>query len=175
MRACRVNRPIIRLYGLVALLFALLVGVHLALDVFEASSLRENPLNAPQLLEQQRIDRGPILAANGDRAGAQRARPRRHYQRTYPTGVAVRARRRLLLHRPDLGSTGLEQLPQLRTRPGSTGTNLQSILDQLQGKKPQGEKVVTTLDPAAQRVAERRSADTTARSWRSNRAPARSR
>ena len=36
---------------------------------------------------------------------------------------------------------------------GQTGTNLQTILNQLQGKKPQGDEVVTTLDPSAQKVA----------------------
>src|SRR5205807_278879 len=61
----RVNRPIVRLYGLVALLFALLVAFTSRWTVFEASSLRDNKLNARALLEQQRIDRGTIVAADG--------------------------------------------------------------------------------------------------------------
>ena len=36
---------------------------------------------------------------------------------------------------------------------GQSATKLQSILDQLQGKRPRGDKVITTLDPRAQRVA----------------------
>jgi peptidoglycan glycosyltransferase len=36
---------------------------------------------------------------------------------------------------------------------GQTGTSVQSILDQLQGRKPQGDTVITTLKPAAQRTA----------------------
>ena len=60
------NRPIVRLYGLVVLLFALLVAFTSRWTVFEASSLRDNKLNKRSaLLEQQRIDRGAILAANG--------------------------------------------------------------------------------------------------------------
>ena len=59
------NRPIVRLYGLVALLFALLVAFTSRWTIFEASSLRENRFNARRLLEQERIDRGRILAANG--------------------------------------------------------------------------------------------------------------
>jgi peptidoglycan glycosyltransferase len=60
-----VNRPIVRLFGLLTLMFALLVAFTSRWTVFEASSLRNNPLNARLLLEQQRIDRGPILAADG--------------------------------------------------------------------------------------------------------------
>ncbi len=59
------NRPIVRLYGLVVLLFALLIAFTSRWTIFEASSLRSNPLNARALLEQERIARGPILAANG--------------------------------------------------------------------------------------------------------------
>ena len=59
------NRPIARLFVLVALLFALLVGFTSRWTVFEASSLRENPLNKRALLEQERIPRGAILADDG--------------------------------------------------------------------------------------------------------------
>ena len=53
-----------------------------------------------------------------------------------------------------LGSTGLEAF---RNGPltGQTGTNLQNVLDQLQGHKPSGDKVITTLDPGAQRRRQR--------------------
>jgi peptidoglycan glycosyltransferase len=59
------NRPIVRLYVLVVLMFALLVAFTSRWTVFEASSLRSNPLNKRTLLEQQQIDRGRILAADG--------------------------------------------------------------------------------------------------------------
>ena len=59
------NRPIVRLYGLVVLLFALLVAFTSRWTIFEASSLRSNPLNERALLEQERIARGRILAADG--------------------------------------------------------------------------------------------------------------
>ena len=95
------NRPIVRLYGLVVLLFALLIAFTSRWTIFEASSLRGNPLNARALLEQERIARGPILASNGDGARAQRARRRRHLPADLPERVAVRADGRLRLHRPD--------------------------------------------------------------------------
>jgi len=52
----------------------------------------------------------------------------------------------------NLGSTGIERFRSAALN-GQTDTGLQAILDQLQGHKPTGEKVVTTLDPKAQRVA----------------------
>jgi peptidoglycan glycosyltransferase len=147
-----VNRPIVRLYGLIAVLFALLVAFTSRWTIFDASSLRENPLNARMLLEQQRIDRGPILAADGTVLARDVRGPEGTYQRTYPTGEQFANAIGYSYLVPDLGSSGLE-LSQSSALSGQTGTNLQTILDQLQGSEPQGEKVITTLDPQAQRVA----------------------
>jgi penicillin-binding protein A len=145
-----VNRPILRLYGLVAVLFALLIAFTSRWTVFEASSLRGNPLNARALLEQQRIERGAIVAADGT-VLARSARSREGvYERRYPAGEAFA--QAIGYSYTNLGSSGLERYrnPALS---GQGGTNLQSILDQLQGTKPRGEKLITTLDPRAQRVA----------------------
>jgi peptidoglycan glycosyltransferase len=145
-----VNRPILRLYGLVVVLFALLVAFTSRWTIFEASSLRENKLNARALLQQQRIDRGPIVAADGTVL----ARSHRHgegiYERSYPTGSLFA--NTVGYYFTNLGSTGIERFRSAYLN-GQTDTGLQAILDQLQGHKPTGEKVVTTLDPKAQRVA----------------------
>src|SRR5258708_6771330 len=81
-----VNRPIVRLYGLVAALFALLIAFTSRWTVFEASSLRHNKLNARALLEQQKIDRGPILAADGSVLARSIRGSEGIYTRTYPDG-----------------------------------------------------------------------------------------
>ena len=52
------NRPIVRLYVLVVVLFAVLVAFTSRWTIFQASSLRDNALNKRSLLEQQHIDRG---------------------------------------------------------------------------------------------------------------------
>ncbi len=52
----------------------------------------------------------------------------------------------------DLGQTGLERFRNTALN-GQTGTNLQTILNQLQGKRPQGDEVLTALDPNAQQKA----------------------
>ncbi len=144
------NRPIVRLYGLVVLLFALLVAFTSRWTIFEASSLRQNPLNARALLQQQRIDRGPILAADGTVLAHSVRGAEGVYRRTYPTGEEFA--HAIGYSYIDRGSSGVESFRNEALN-GQTGTNLQSILNQLQGKKGQGDEVFTTLDPAAQRVA----------------------
>jgi penicillin-binding protein A len=147
-----VNRPIIRLYGLVALLFALLVAFTSRWTIFEASSLRENRLNARRLLEQERIDRGPIVAADGTVLARSVSLPEGVYRRTYPTGEEF-AHAIGYYYNTGLGASGLEQYRSSDLNGTANNTNLQGVLDQLQGKEPRGEKVITTLDPRAQKVA----------------------
>jgi penicillin-binding protein A len=147
-----VNRPIIRLYGLVALLFALLVAFTSRWTIFEAASLRNNTLNERTRLEQERIERGPILAADGTVLARSVRGPEGVYQRVYPTGELFATPIGYDYLEPDLGNTGVERFRN-KQLDGQNGTNLQSVLDQLQGKEPRGEKVITTLDPSAQRVA----------------------
>jgi penicillin-binding protein A len=147
-----VNRPIIRLYGLIVLLFALLVAFTSRWTIFEASSLRGNGLNARRILEQERIDRGRILAADGSVLARSVRGAEGTYRRTYPTRQQFAEPVGYSYIAPDLGQTGIERFRNTVLN-GQTGTNLQAVLDQLQGKKRQGDDVVTTLNPAAQRVA----------------------
>ncbi len=144
------NRPIVRLYGLVVVLFAVLIAFTSRWTVFEASSLRTSELNVRGLLQQERIDRGPILAANGavlahSVRGAEGA-----YSRSYPRGSEFTAP--VGYSFIERGQVGLE-LYRNAALDGETGTSVQSILDQLQGRKPQGNTVVTTLQPSAQQTA----------------------
>jgi peptidoglycan glycosyltransferase len=144
------NRPIVRLYGLVVLLFALLVAFTSRWTIFEASSLRENGLNARPLLEQERIPRGQIVAADGTVLARSVSAGEGNYRRVYPTGrdFANAIGYYNVLRR----STGLER-SRNSSLDGQSASNLQSILNQLQGKQQKGDKVITTLDPAAQKVA----------------------
>jgi peptidoglycan glycosyltransferase len=149
------NRPIVRLFGLVLVMFALLLAFTSRWTIFEASSLRENRLNARATLEQQRIHRGRIVAANGTvLARSVRTRESRGseavYTRTYPTGEEFA--HAVGYDYITLSRTGLERYRNASLS-GQTQSNLQSILDQLQGKKRQGNDVYTTLEPSAQKVA----------------------
>jgi peptidoglycan glycosyltransferase len=144
------NRPILRLYGLVVLLFALLVAFTSRWTIFEASSLRSSPLNKRALLEQERIARGPILAADGTVLARSVRGSEGTYERTYPR--AEEFANAIGYSYTDLGQTGLERFRNTALN-GQTGTNLQTILNQLQGKRPQGDEVLTALDPQAQQKA----------------------
>jgi penicillin-binding protein A len=145
------NRPILRLYVLVALLFALLVAFTSRWTIFEASSLRENPLNKRSLLEQERVQRGAIRAADGT-VIARSVRTREGtYGRTYPTGAEF-AQAIGYSYPLTLGRAGLERYRNAALT-GQTQSNLQSILDELQGQSEKGDEVITTLDPPAQRAA----------------------
>ncbi len=144
------NRPIVRLYGLVILMFALLIGFTSRWTVFSAASLRDNPLNKRGLLAQVRIKRGSIFAADGT-VLARSVRGRDGlYSRRYPVGG-------LFAHAVgysyiDLGQAGLEQSYSNYLN-GLNATGLQAILDQLEGRREQGDDVTTSLDPSAQDVA----------------------
>ena len=143
------NASIVRLFVLVCVLFALLVAWTSRWTVFEQEDLRDNALNRRELLEEQRIKRGPIRARDGTLLARAVRRPGGTYTRTYPTGS-------LFAHSVGysfltLGRYGLEQSRNdpLTGRDEGVG----SIIDQLSGADPVGNEIRTTLDPGAQKVA----------------------
>jgi len=60
-----VNRQIVKLFGLVVVLFAVLIAFTSYWAVFDAEALKDKRANVRPLLEQQQIKRGRILAADG--------------------------------------------------------------------------------------------------------------
>ncbi|HEV2813948.1 MAG TPA: penicillin-binding transpeptidase domain-containing protein [Solirubrobacteraceae bacterium] len=143
------NTPAFRLYALIALLFALLVGQTSRWTVFEAEALRDNKLNARELLAEQRIHRGAIRAAGGEVIARSVEGPGKTFSRRYPLGE-------LFAHPVgysfiDIGRAELEQsrndeLSGVRDEVGS-------IVDQLSGREREGQQLHTTLDLGAQRLA----------------------
>jgi penicillin-binding protein A len=144
-----VNTPIVRLFVLVTILFAALIAWTSRWTVFEAEELRDNALNRRELLEEQRIKRGPIRARDGTVLAGSRPGPGGTYSRRYPTST-------LFAHPVgysflSVGRTAIEQAKNDEL----TGEqdDLSSVVDQLAGKEPKGDEVITTLDPEAQKVA----------------------
>ena len=143
------NTPIVRLFAVVVLLFALLVVFTSRWTVFQAASLNNNPLNVRTLLDELQIKRGRILADDGAVLARSVPAPGHTWSRTYPSGplfsqpvgysIAAQGR-----------AAGLElsRGPELR----GVKTGLDSIFGQL-SPRPVGDDVQTTLDPKAQRVA----------------------
>ena len=145
------NVAIMRLFGAVVLLFLILVAWTSRWSVFEAQALRDNPLDKRPLFAALRVKRGAIRAADGTvLARSVRARRGDIWERDYPTGS-------LFGHPVGYANLIQGQLSGLeRSRNdelSGTTSELNSIIDQLQGKRRAGNTVVTTLDPDAQRVA----------------------
>jgi penicillin-binding protein A len=144
-----VNAPIKRLFALVLVLFAVLVYFTSRNAVFDASALRDNALNRRTLLEEQRIHRGSIRAADGTVLARSVKQRGGVYSRRYPTGG-------LFGHAigysfTTLGRAGLEKY----RNDDLTGkrNELTSVIDQLRGHRQTGDSVSTTLDAQAQRAA----------------------
>ncbi len=152
------SAPIMRLFAVVVLLFALLVAWTSRWSVFDAKALRDNRLNARPLIAQLHVKRGAIVAADGTVLARSVRGPRGLYGRTYPTGS-------LFGHPVGYSDVALNQVSGIeRFRndelSGQGTSELGSLADQLQGKRQQGDTVLTTLVPAAQRIAEQQLAAT---------------
>ncbi|MGN6188541.1 MAG: peptidoglycan D,D-transpeptidase FtsI family protein [Conexibacter sp.] len=145
------SAPIMRLFATLVLLFAILVVWTSRWSVFDAKALRDNALNKRPLLAQLHVKRGAIKAADGSLLARSVRGPGGTYRRAYPTGS-------LFGHPVGYAIVALNQLAGIeRYRndelSGQGHSELGSLADQLQGKRQQGDAVVTSLDPAAQRIA----------------------
>ena len=143
------NGPISRLFGVVIVLFAILVGFTSRWTVFDAASLRDNQFNRRSLLEEQLVKRGSITAADGSVLAISYRGAGGVYRRRYPTADTFA--HAIGYSFTNLGRAGLEAArnADLEGRPAQSG----SILDQLSGTQREGDDVITTLDPKAQRAA----------------------
>ena len=143
------NTPIVRLFALVILLFAVLVAFTSRWTVFEAEALRDNPANRRLLFEEQRIKRGIIRAADGTVLAANRPLGQDRYGRRYPTGELFA--QAVGFTSLDRGRTGLEDYyndPLTGRRNDAIGA-----LERLLGPQDVGDDLRTTLDPRAQETA----------------------
>jgi penicillin-binding protein A len=147
-----VNRQIVKLFGLILLLYALLFGFTSYWSVFDSDSLKANTANRRPLLEEQTIKRGDILADDGSVIA--RSRPvgkgnNKIYVRHYPQAS--------LFGNPigysfvDRGRVGFE-LSHNDELVGNK-TEFLSVLDELQGHAQEGDNVQSALNPNAQEAA----------------------
>jgi peptidoglycan glycosyltransferase len=148
-----VNRQIVKLFALIAALFAVLIGFTSYWSVFDAQALKEKSANQRPLLEQQQIQRGRILAADGSviaRSVAKGHGADLRYVRRYPGGA---------LYGHPIGYSFVRygqsefELSHNSELTGEEESEFSSILDQLSGHKQEGNDIVTNLDPKAQEVA----------------------
>ncbi|MDP9227450.1 MAG: penicillin-binding transpeptidase domain-containing protein [Actinomycetota bacterium] len=146
------NPPIVKLFGVVLVLYALLFGFTSYWSIFDAEGLKANTANKRPLLEEQRIDRGDILASDGSKIAVsepQGSGDNRTFVREYPEGE--------LYGNPigysfvQRGRVGFE-LAHNDELVGNK-TEFLSILDELRGQPQEGSAVQSSLDPEAQATA----------------------
>jgi peptidoglycan glycosyltransferase len=145
-----VNAPILKLFGLVLVLFAALAGMTSYNSVINAGAYRENPKNARPQIEEQRIHRGVIRARDGAVLARSVLRPSSLYARTY-TAEGASFAQAVGYDFLRTGRAGLER--QYNDELTGKRNEFSSILDELRGRQRVGDNVVTNLDTAAQRVA----------------------
>ena len=146
------NAQITKLFGLVMLLFAVLIGFTSYWSVFDAQALKEKRANKRPLLEQQQIRRGRILASDGTviaRSVAKGQGPALRYVRRYPEGP---------IYGHPIGYSFVQQGDSEFEKYHNdelvgNDSEFKSILDQLRGRKQEGNDIVTSIDATAQRVA----------------------
>ena len=134
------NGPIVKLFGFVIVLYALLFGFTSYWSVFDSDSLQANTANRRPLLEEQRIKRGTILADDGTVIAKSISHGKGNnkiYVRTYPEGE--------LFGNPigysfvTQGRVGFEQ--SHNDELVGNKTEFLSILDELQGHAQVGNNV----------------------------------
>jgi peptidoglycan glycosyltransferase len=144
------NAQIARLFGLVVVLFALLLIWTSRWTVIDAASLDNNALNKLTLIHQLTIRRGRIVADNGSTLARSVAAGGGTWKRTYPTGSLFA--QAIGYSNIALGSAaGMERSygPALR----GLQTGLSSVFGQL-SPRPVGDDLLSSLDPKAQKVAQ---------------------
>jgi peptidoglycan glycosyltransferase len=149
------NRQIVRLYGVILILFSFLVIFTSRWAVFESDSLAEESDNRRPLIEEQQIERGTITSSDGvliaesTATGGTGNPNQKVYVRNYPQGE--------LFSNPvgysfvDVGRNGIE-LSENDLLSGEQN-EFASIIDQLSGTPREGSDITLTLNANAQRVA----------------------
>ena len=146
------NSPIVRLYGLMLLLFAALVGFTSYWAVFDADNLKDNDQNRRPLIAEQTVKRGTIKTADGVTVAQSLPTGGGRnpvYVREYPQGA--------LFGNPvgysfiEAGRTGIE-----RSENGFLAgerNEFASIIDQLRDVPQEGDDVILTIDAKTQGLA----------------------
>ena len=143
------NAPILKLFGLFLVLFSALVAMTSWNSVINAKEYRENALNARPQIEQQRVRRGVIRARDNTLLARSIKGSDDLYRRRYTQDA------QLFAHVIGYDFLRIARAGLERSRNDALAgerNELTSIVDELRGKRREGDNVVTNLDPGAQRV-----------------------
>jgi penicillin-binding protein A len=146
------NAPIVRLYALILVLMAALVGFTSYWAVFDSTSLKDNPDNRRPLIVEQTVKRGTVRTDGGVTVaesfpvggGKNPVYVRRYQQGSLfgtPVGYSF----------VQVGQSGIER-SENATLAGERN-EFTSIIDQIRGVPQEGDNVALTIDSHAQQVA----------------------
>ncbi|MDX6623670.1 MAG: penicillin-binding protein [Solirubrobacterales bacterium] len=146
------NKQIVKLFAFIVVLFGVLIAFTSYWSVFDAKALKEKTENKRPLIEQQQIERGRILSADGvviAKSIPEGQGDELRYVRRYPEGA--------LYGHPigysfvQYGDSEFEKFHN-ETLIGE-GSEFASILDEITGATQAGNDIVTSIDSEAQAIA----------------------
>jgi peptidoglycan glycosyltransferase len=145
------NRSIVRLFGVVILLFSVLVVWTSRWTVFSATALDKNPLNQLSYFASLKVKRGAIYADNGQVLARSLKSRGGTWKRVYPQGSLFS--QVVGYYFPQtFGAAGLE-LARSNQLSGSVKSPLANVFGTFNGTPKVGDDVHTTLDPKVQALA----------------------
>ncbi len=144
------NAPILKLFGLVLVLFAALIAMTSYNSVINADAYREESHNRRPQIEEARVHRGVIRARDGTVLARSVLEDSGLYTRRY-SDTGAQFAHAVGYDYLSIDRTGLER--ERNDALSGKRSELTSIVDQLRGRQRVGDSVVTNLDPEAQRIA----------------------
>ena len=146
------NARIVKLFVFIGISFAVLVGFTSYWTVYDADNLKNERVNKRPLFKAQQIERGRILAADGTviaRSVAKGSGASLRFVREYPEGSTYG--HPIGYSFVQFGNSEFEAFHNSEL----VGDNNEfaSIFDELRGKDPIGNDVLTSIDPEAQATA----------------------
>ncbi|WP_327142978.1 peptidoglycan D,D-transpeptidase FtsI family protein [Nocardia sp. NBC_01327] len=146
------NTPLRRVAMAVMLMIVALLANATYVQVIKADSLRNDPRNVRVLLDEYARQRGQISAQGTVLASSVSTDDRYKYLRTYPTDPLAYAPA-TGFYSMQYGSTGLEHAEDSVLNGSDNQLFGRRLIDMISGRDPRGGNVITTLNPAMQKVA----------------------
>jgi peptidoglycan glycosyltransferase len=145
------NSQIVKLFGFFVVLFALLIVWTTRWTVIDATALNNNPLNHRTIDLEEKIQRGRILAANGEPLARSVRQKSGNWGRTYPQAQLFSQTVGYWT-----GQSGNAAGLEVTRNQALEGLHSQftSVFGPLSSGPQVGDDLYTTLDPRAQQVAE---------------------
>lgn len=144
------NRSIVRLFGVVVLMFTVLVVWTSRWTVFSATALNNNALNQLQYYASLKVRRGEILADNGQVLAKSVRAPGGIWKRVYPQGPLF-SQMVGYYYPQGQGTAGIEAVRNRALQ--GLQSPMTNLFGSFNGTPKVGDDVYTTIDPKAQALA----------------------